>query len=160
MWSLLVESLPQSRLSLRRLSLAKAAVAPLCAQTTGIVMAYRYAVLWNCNYLLRFRSSGFGSSLQFFNKILLFNVRSSVLFPRKLASHFLFSDFGVPFYVGSGFKPGSGTGNGMHYRTVQVPAPLTQKVAVPVPQNTAGTVCYVRLFVLIFNAFRGNLISF
>ncbi len=46
------------------------------------------------------------------------------------------------------------------YTTVLVPAPLTQKVAVPVPQNTAGTVCHVRLFVLIFNAFGGSLISF
>jgi hypothetical protein len=41
--------------------------------------------------------------------------------------------------------------------TVLVPVPLTPKVAVPVPQNTAGTVCYVRLFVLIFNAFGGVL---
>ncbi len=73
-------------------------------------------------------------------------------------SFFLFSCFGVPFYVGSGSKPGSGTGNGMHHGSV--PVPLTQKVAVPVPQNTAGTVCYVRLFVLIFNAFGGSLISF
>jgi hypothetical protein len=101
-------------------------------------MAYRYAVLWNCNYLLRFRfrlrkSSGFGSSPQFINKILLFNVRSSVVSQKIGLSFFLFSDFGVPFYVGSGSKPGSGTGNGMHYGSG--PVPLTQKVAVSVPQH-------------------------
>jgi hypothetical protein len=37
-----------------------------------------------------------------------------VLFPRKLASLFLFFDFLIPFYVGSGSKSDSGTGTVMY----------------------------------------------
>ena len=139
----------------------KGTCCPLCAQTTVTVVAYWYAVLWNCEDLLRFRfrlwkSSGFGSSPQFFNKILLFSVRSSFVSQNIGLKFFYFVTF-MFYSVGSGYKPGSGTGNGMHYGSG--PVPLTQKVAVPVPQNTAGTVCYVRLFVQIFYAFGGSLIS-
>ncbi len=128
-------------------------------------MAYWYAVFCNRNDLLHFRfrlwkSSGFGSrkfKAQFFN-----NKKSCLLeaawFSRKWASNFFLHLFCVSFYVGSGSKPCSGTGNGMPYGSG--PVPLTQKVALPVPQNTAGTVCYVRLFVLIFNAVGGVLFHF
>ncbi len=56
----------------------------------------------------------------------------SALFPRKLATKFLFFDFCITFYDGSWFKSGSGTGSGIHD---PVPVPLRQKVAVPVPQH-------------------------
>jgi hypothetical protein len=42
------------------------------------------------------------------NKIFLFNVRSSIIF-QKVGLSFLFFDFLMTFYVGSGFKSGFGS---------------------------------------------------
>jgi hypothetical protein len=52
----------------------------------------------------------------FFNKQkfvenLAFSMSEEALFPRKLASHFLFLSFFIPFSFGSGSKSGSRTGS-------------------------------------------------
>ncbi len=63
---------------------------------------------------------------------LTFPMLEAELFPRKLASNFRFFVFGIPFYVGSGFKSGYGAGT-----EITVPVPLKQNVAIPalVPQH-------------------------
>ncbi len=161
MWSLLVESLPQSRLSLKRWCLANVAVAPLCAQTTGncggipvcsVVELYWFIAVPAPKFRFRIQPSVFQQNLPF-------QCKKQRCFPENWPLIFYFLT--LVFHSMLDPVPNPVPEPETECTTVLVPAPLRQKVAVPVPQHCpVRYLCYVRFFVLIFNAFGGSLISF
>ncbi len=112
-------------------------------QYCGTVIIYCGFVLTLQKLRFRFRIqtifSSFSTTTNFFYKILPFSLLEAALLPTKLASHFWYFYFFIPFYVGSGSKYGSGTC--MHSCSGSGSATVRQKVPVSVPQHWSARAC-------------------